>query len=276
MDKKRVILKIVFVVMILAAVGCLGGIGYTVYKYESSKQEYSELNEYVLVEKQETKTVTDVQEQTPVEEPEEEKEPQYTIEVDFDMDYEALKAINEDFVGWLYYEGADISYPVVLDKGTNYYENHSFEKKSNSSGAIFMDYVCKTNLTSFNTIIYGHNMRNGTMFAFLNDLLEDVSVIDSYPYFYIFTKDKILMYKIVSGYHTTKNNKTYDISLDMTLEDMKAYVEYMDEVSEFRDEEFFGKDVCEEMKLCTLSTCNGHNTENRSVIHGELVATKER
>lgn len=270
MDKKRLILKVILIVMILAAVVCLGGIGYTIYKYESSKQEYAELNEYVSIEENRTEEPT-AKTETPSEDI-----PQYTVDVDFDMDYDSLKAINDDFVGWLYYEGADISYPVVLDKGTSYYENHSFEKKSNSSGAIFMDYVCKTNLTSFNTIIYGHNMRNGTMFAVLNDLLDDTSIMDNYPFFYIFAKDKILMYKIVSGYHTTKTNRTYDIMPEMTLADMKAYVSYMDEASEYRDEEFFKKEVTEDMKLCTLSTCNGHNTENRSVIHGELVATKER
>lgn len=270
-DKKIAILKITIAVLCCGAVISLVGVALTLLQYSKGKKEYADLQDYVEVAADDT--ITDE-----IDEPIEEEiiDTPRLINVDFDMDYASLKAINSDLVGWIYYEGVDLSYPVVMDKGNDYYENYTFENEKNNSGAIFMDYLCKIDFNSFNTIIYGHNMRNGTMFGSLNNIIDDPDIIANYPYFYIFTEDEAMMYKIVSGYYTTNNSNTYNITLDYTVYDMRDYVDYMNKVSTYRDEDFFNKEVSEDMKICTLSTCHGLHSNVRTVIHGELVAREPR
>jgi len=270
-NKKIKLLRLLIAVLCCGSVISVAGILLTLLQYSKSKQEYSELQEFVNLEDN-SPAETDS-----TEEPEEEiEEEPRLINVDFDMDYDALKAINSDLVGWIYYEGVDLSYPVVMDKGNDYYENYTFENEKNNSGAIFMDYLCKVNFESFNTIIYGHNMRNGSMFGSLNKIIDDQTIVDEYPYFYVFTKDEAMMYKIVSAYYTTNKSNTYNITIDYTLYDMRDYVEYMDQVSKYRDEEFFNEDITEDTKICTLSTCHGLHSNVRTVIHGVLVAREPR
>lgn len=277
-EKKRKYLKITLGVLLTGAVISVIGIITTSMQYTNSKKEYKKLEQYVNIADNSNKVV-EVEPILEVEETQEvvvEEAPRL-INVDFDMDFAALKAINPDFVGWLYYEPVDLSYPVVIDKGDDYYENHSFELEDNLVGAIFMDYLCKVNFDSFNTVIYGHNMRNGTMFGYLNDIIEDKNMIKDNPYFYVFTENDAYMYKIVSGYYTNDKSNTYNINLEYSIEDMQDYVSYMNGVSKkYKDEEFFNEEVSEDMKLCTLSTCHGLHSNQRTVIHGVLVAKEPR
>lgn len=278
--KKRLILKIVLCVMIIGAVVSLTGVILTYREYENSKKEYNNLQEYVsvaqvttpddAVSKEEATSSSEEEVQDVVEE-----EPSM-IQVSFDMDYASLKEINGDLIGWIIYEPIELSYPVVMDKGNDYYEHYSFENEKNVAGAIFLDYLCKPNLKGFNSIIYGHNMRNGTMFGSLNNVLDNPDMIKENPYFYIFTENEALMYQIVSGYYTNASSDTYKLSLDVTLDEMKKYVSYMEDVSTFKDEDFFKEEVTEDLKLCTLSTCHGVQSNSRTVLHGKLVAREPR
>lgn len=273
--KKRQILKITLGVLLSCSVISVVGIIVTASNYANSKKEYAKLETYVKVEVPEKKIVE--VETIPEEVTEEVVQTPKLINVDFDMDYASLKAINSDFVGWLYYEPVNLSYPVVIDKGDGYYEHHSFELDDNPVGAIFMDYLCKVNFESFNTIIYGHNMRNGTMFGYLNDIIEDKKMIEENPYFYVFTENDAYMYKIVSGYYTNNKSNTYNLSLEYTLDDMKDYVDFMNGASKtYKNQEFFDEEVAEDLKICTLSTCHGLNSNQRTVIHGVLIAKEPR
>lgn len=280
-EKKRLFLKIFIGLMFV----CAAVSGYGLYKtmsgYADNIKEYENLETYVSVETDTAKEpVEEAKAEEIVEEITEDIEPEEVYEskinVDFDMDFIALKAINSDFVGWVYYEPIDLSYPIVTDKGNDYYENHSFEGDNNSAGAIFMDYLCKTDFTGFNSVIYGHNMRNGTMFGSLNDIIDNKKYLEQDDHFYVFTEKEAMMYKIVSAYYTTNDSQTYDLKIDYTLEDMEKYVEYMEGASIYKDQEFFDNGVTEDTELCTMSTCHGLHTNKRTVIHGLLVAREPR
>lgn len=274
----RTILKILLVVLLIGAGVSVGGIVYTMNQYSSSIKEYENLEQYVTVDNDVKVEEPVIEEAEPEEVQEEEAEPEKPsmIRVDFDMDVAALKAKNSDFIGWLYYEPLELSYPIVKGKGDDYYEHYSFEQEKNVAGAIFLDYLSKPNLESFNSIVYGHNMRNGTMFGSLNELITDPGIIEADPYFYIFTEKEAFMYQIVSAYYTPVGSDTYEIDLDYTLEDMERYVKYMESVSLFKSEEFFDQEVTEDMKICTLSTCHGLHSTSRTVVHGVLIAREER
>ncbi len=203
-------------------------------------------------------------------------EDEFTIPVSIDVDFDSLKSINKDFIGWIVYDPIELSYPVVKDKGDDFYEHYSFDLEKNLAGAIFLDYICKPDLSGFNSIIYGHNMRNGTMFGSLKKVIQDQSLIEHDPYFYIFTEDEAYMYRIVCTYLTTQNSKTYELNFDYELSDMQAYVDYMKEVGQYKDEAFFSEPVTEDLRLVTLSTCHGLHSKERTVVHGVLVAQQKR
>lgn len=119
--------------------------------------------------------------------------------VPIDVDWESLLAVNPDIVGWIFAEGVDISYPVLQGSDNEYYLKHTLEGDYNFAGSIFMDYQNEPDLSDCNTIIYGHNMKNGSMFGSLKKYSnEDAYAVD--PYFWILTPDANYRYEIQSAY----------------------------------------------------------------------------
>jgi len=78
--------------------------------------------------------------------------------------FDKMRSVNPDYAGWLSISGTAVDYPVVKGEDNKFYLNHGFEMESNVAGAIFMDYRNKNDGTDKNIVIYGHNMKNGTMF----------------------------------------------------------------------------------------------------------------
>ena len=113
-------------------------------------------------------------------------------------------------------------------------------------------------------------MRNGTMFGSLKKLLNDTSIVEENPYFYVFTKEKAYMYEIASLYITNENADTYN--LINSEEDQKEYIDYINRVSSWSWE----KDIQVQDKIMTLSTCHGLHSTNRTVVHGVLIASEDR
>ena len=231
-------------------------------EYQKGINEYQQLESYAAV-----KEEAPVQEEsTEAEETEEES----LIPVSVDIQYDELKRINEDFAGWLYYEPLDISYPIVRGNDNDYYTHYTFEGEKNSSGAIFMDFLNKTDYSDYNTIIYGHNMRNGTMFGSLKKMLNDSSIQEENPNFYVFTEDKAYMYEIFAVYLTQADSRTYD--LIRNEDEQQAFLDYVDETANWRSD----KVVSASDKVMTLSTCHGLHSNNRTIILGVLVASEDR
>lgn len=233
-------------------------------EYQKGIKEYENLEKFVSVENVE-KDVAQKQEEVVEETVEESK-----IPVSIEVEYEQLKGINNDFVGWLFYEPLEISYPVVRGNDNDYYLNRTFENEKNNAGAIFMDFLNRKDYTDYNTIIYGHNMRNGTMFGTLKSLLNDQETIKENPYFYIFTEEKAYMYEIFAVYLTTANSKTYDL-ID-SEESRKELLEFIKETTVYQSD----KEVTIDDRIVTLSTCHGLHSNNRTVVHGVLIAEEDR
>ena len=90
-----------------------------------------------------------------------------------DIDLEALREVNEDVAGWLAIPGTDISYPLIRPQDNETYLTRSWDGTPTSAGSIFLDYRVAWEPRGFNTIIYGHNMRNRTMFGSLRNYRRD-------------------------------------------------------------------------------------------------------
>lgn len=132
--------------------------------------------------------------------------------IDIAVDFDALTAINPDLCGWLYVPAVAVSYPIVLGTDNDYYLTHTFQKTANKSGAIFLDAGTQTPFEEENTVIHGHNMKDGSMFGRLKKLYHDKRVYAGEPYFYIYTKEKTYKYLIFDRYVTANASEAYLIS----------------------------------------------------------------
>ena len=187
-----------------------------------------------------------------------------------EYDFEKLKEINTDIVGFIEVDNTNISYPVVKSSDNNYYLNHSYKKEKNNIGSIFLDYRNDLDNLSKNNIIYGHGRLDNTMFGSLNNLL-DSSNLDSKESYYITlsTPNSIMTFKIFSVYTIPKEGyyiKTYFSSNEY----FKEFLETIMKRSIYN----FNTDVNTSDKILTLSTCKD-NFGKRIVVHAKLLKKEE-
>ncbi len=187
-----------------------------------------------------------------------------------EYDFEKLKEINTDIVGFIEVDNTNISYPVVKSSDNSYYLNHSYKKEKNNIGSIFLDYRNDLDNLSKNNIIYGHGRLDNTMFGSLNYLL-DSSNLDSKESYYITlsTPNSIMTFKIFSVYTIPKEGyyiKTYFSS-------NKYFKEFLETIMK-RSIYNFNTDVNTSDKILTLSTCKD-NFGKRVVVHAKLLKKEE-
>ncbi len=148
--------------------------------YRKANEEYESLTDYV---EPATEVATEA-ESTTAEEEEVEEDARPEIP-QMDIDFEALTEINEDFRGWLIVPALDITYPVLQGSDNEQYLHETFEHKHNKAGAIFMDSYNYPDFRDLNTFIYGHNMRDGSMFGSLKTIGDHPELIQAEPYLYV-------------------------------------------------------------------------------------------
>ena len=252
--KKRT-MCVLFLILLIS----LGIFGYSIgrlyfyyWEYQKGEETYEELLDYV-----------DEPEENPddnilTEESEDEEMPLLKV------DFEGLKKENPDVVGWIQIPGLQISYPIVQGSDNDYYLHHMFNGSKNASGSIFMDCHNASDFTDTNTIIYGHNMKNGTMFGSLK-MYKDKQLFDQYPYFYIYTPDGMIEYRIVSCYVGKVGSVVYTYSF-YDAESIRDFLYIVCNQAIYDT----GADLTAEDKVVTLSTCTGTGTEDRFLLHGKL------
>lgn len=176
--------RIAGVICVCAAVVCFGYFAYEDYLDEQSAQEMKRLQDmqnmtghYIEEEdfSEETQEDAPAQEETPAEEQTETEDQVETKQLKILPEYEQIYAENSDLVGWLEIDGTVINYPVLqsdTEQDSQFYLTHSFAKKKDKNGSLFMDYRNDFVNRDTNIIIYGHNMKNGAMFGSLKKYLE--------------------------------------------------------------------------------------------------------
>lgn len=189
------------------------------------------------------------------------------IEVDFDK----LKSVNEDVVGWIYVDALpDISYPIVKGKDNQTYLHQTYEKNYNFAGTIFVDYENSGDFSDCNTLVYGHNMKNGSMFGHLKKFREDDKLYKQDKYFWILTPERNYRYEIISAYTTGVNSDTYTL-FKGPGEEFEKYLETIKDYSEIQTDD---TDLTIKDKIVTLSTCTG-NESTRFVVQGKRVDAED-
>ena len=139
--------------------------------YQRASNEYDTLAETVVTEDKEVEKIEEVIKEEAKEESVLDLPYDYEVP-DYEVDLEAVKAQNPDTVGWIILPDSRINYPIVKSKDNTEYLTTTFEGKTANSGAIFLDMYCPNDFNCDNAIVYGHNMKNGSMFRALNNMTD--------------------------------------------------------------------------------------------------------
>ena len=182
---------------------------------------------------------------------------------EYKIDFAKLKQKNSDAIAWIKVNGTDIDFPVVKGTDNSYYLTHNFDKEKNKAGWIFADYRNKFDGTDKNIIIYGHNMKNGSMFASLKDVIkEEWYNNENNKYIALITENENCKYQVFSVYQT----ETEEYYLQTNISNFKEFVEKI----KGRSKKNFNVDIKETGSILTLSTC-ADNTKYRVVLHAVKV-----
>jgi len=181
-----------------------------------------------------------------------------------DVNFNVLKEINKDTVGWIQVAGTNINYPVVQDNNT-YYLNHSFDKTFNNAGWVFVDY--RNNLDSFdqNTIIYAHGRKDTTMFGSLKNVIKNSWLENKDNHIIkLATEENSTLWQIFSVYIIDTTNDY----LITNFSNEKDYNNFLNKITK-RSIYNFNTNINNEDKILTLSTC--YNQTQKLVVHAKLI-----
>lgn len=175
-------------------------------------------------------------------------------EEEIPIDFEELWETNPDVYAWIVIPGTDINYPILQHPiDDSYYLNHNLDGSTGRPACIYTESLNSKDFTDNNTVIYGHNMRNGTMFAQLHKF-EDKDFFDEHREIIIYLPDKVLHYKIfaVHNYDDRHLLYSFDFSDKAVYKDYLESIFSIDDMNANIDTEMT---VTENDKIITLATC---------------------
>ena len=186
------------------------------------------------------------------------------------IDFKSLKKRNDDIYGWIEIKGTQINYPIVQswEEDDSFYLNHNVDKQYDINGSIYTEKLNNLSFTDPNTLIYGHDMLDGSMFQNLHKF-RDKEFFDKNKYVYIYTPGHILKYKIFAAYKSDNKHilNSYDFS------DEEVYAEYLKNAQNPKSL-MVNKRECNlttEDRIITLSTCIGNEKNYRYLVQGVLI-----
>ncbi len=180
------------------------------------------------------------------------------------VSFSELTAQYRDVVGWLYCEGTEINYPIVQSSDNDYYLRRLLDGTWNIAGSIFLDYRNASDFSDWNSIVYGHNMKNDSMFGCL-EKYKNQDFYEEHSVWYLLTPDKDYKIELIGGY-TTSTDSSLTYSILATSEERDRLIEQVQRTSTFQAD----VQISDQDRLITLSTC-AYDFENaRYVLIGVL------
>lgn len=165
------------------------------------------------------------------------------------IDHEALRRTNKYYSAWIYAPDTQIDYPIVHGPENSYWLYRLFNGGYNSAGTLFFDYRNLEGFRDPNTLLYGHNMRNNSMFGDLTEYQQQ-AYFDTHPWHVMITEEKLYIAEAMAGYATKRDDHCYDIAISGE----KDFIEFVD--AALRKTDFvLGASAKPGDKLLTLSTC---------------------
>ena len=269
-EKKKNSQKLYKILAILFFAGfliCVGILGFLAGRQRRQEAAYDKLAEQTTAEQvtetetetTETGTAGDILKDLGVEIPEK------------NLDWEALKKENSDIYAWIYIPNTQVDYPIVQHAtDDDYYLRHNLDGSSGYPGAIYSqkDYNSK-DFTDSNTVLYGHNMKNGSMFGSLHEF-EDNAFFDENPFIYIYTPEKTFVYQIYAACEAGDKHLLHAYNFD-TESGFDQFITDINHVRDMRSHVRSGIGAVYGRKLLTLSTCIKGEPESRWIVVGVLL-----
>lgn len=237
----------------------LAGLMLIIIDYRRGDQEYEDLQEFVMTGDLQVEDVipTKVQE-----------EAEFVPDVQIAQNIFELREQNEDTIGWIAFDELKINYPIMQGEENYYYLTHTFSKSENKAGSIFLDAGNAADFSNYHSLIYGHNMKNSSMFGRLKKYYEE-EFYRKNKFFTIYQDQQAYRYEIFSAHTISETDEIYTIwyTPGERAAEYTQFVERMKRLSWYDT----GVEVSGKDKVITLSTCTASD-DKRFVVHGKLVA----
>lgn len=178
------------------------------------------------------------------------------------VDFTELTSINDDCVAWIYIEGTAVNYPVVQGSDNSYYLKHLFNGKWNSAGCIFLDSRVSDDISDRHSIIYGHHMKDGTMFSGLTKYKKQ-AYYEEHPEGLLITPERTYRIEFFAGYVASVEDPAWKIGFESD-EDFETWIKEVKKSSWFTS--LLSPAVTD--RILTLSTCSYEFDNARYVLHG--------
>lgn len=267
-ESDRRLYSILVAIFAVVFVVCVILMGKNYLHQKKADEQFTALSE--LTETMETETSEEKQSET--EEPaEDDILAQMDIEVpEKSLDWDALYEENEDIYAWIFIPGTQVDYPILQHPTENdYYLDHNLDKSSGYPGCIYTQLYNSSNFTDPNTVLYGHNMGNGAMFGSLHEY-EDNTFFEEYPYVYVYTPDKTLVYEIFTVCTFSDAHLIYEYGFT----DVYGFESFVDDVTNVRDMKSHVREDVEVSYgdyLLTMSTCIKNHPNERWIVSAVLL-----
>ncbi len=191
--------------------------------------------------------------------------------VNGDVNFTELWKINTDIYAWISIPNTNINYPVLQTDGDDaFYLEHNYKKEYEFAGSIYTEKLNRKDFSDPNTVLYGHNMLNGTMFRHLHNF-RDPDFFAANPYIYIYLPDRTLTYEIFSAYEYDDRHILYSFDFN----DKQVFAEYLDYATNPTNSMMYNTrdiSVTADDKIITLSTCLGNIDTSRYLVQGVLIS----
>lgn len=188
------------------------------------------------------------------------------------INFEELQEHNQDVYCWIEIPGTEVDYPVLQHPtDDSYYLNHTIERVEGLPGSIYSELVHPKDFSAANTVLYGHNMKNDTMFGSLHDY-EDAEKIKENPYIYIYLPEKTLVYEIFAA---VRFSDAY-LPVYCDYDDSVQFLEYVDDIKNSAGNVNEDIEITEDSRLLTLSTCINDAPNHRFLVEAVLIDEYER
>lgn len=270
MSKKRKLYRAISLISLIIMLIAVGMILWIFSIYRRSNKEYKELADAARAEVSDPAETSEAVDILPDSSLSDGTEPINYVEIPINFDY--LCSLNEDIIGWITVDGTDIDYPILYDDTIDrYYLYHNYLGTYTLYGSIFMLGENASDFSDFNTVVYGHNMLDGKMFAQLHNF-ESQSFFDEHKDIVVYTPERKLTYRIFAAYRT--DNLNIIVNNDFSTPALReSYIEkiYSHEIKSIFDPDTI---VTSEDRIITLSTCIA-NAAYRYLVQGVLISDEE-
>lgn len=191
---------------------------------------------------------------------------------DIQISFEALRKENPDIIAWIRFENLDdvhISYPVLYSGDNTKYLRSDIYGNYHIAGCIFLEGLNQPDFSDYHSIIYGHNMKNTTMFGDLKRYKNEDDFYDNNQYFRIYTENMVYRYQIFSYYEVDETSDVYTVGFGPDDE----YQAFLDQMAASSLKET-GIHPTKDSRVVTLSTCTKTAEDKRLVVHAVCVEEK--